>query len=83
MRFSVLFLQLLGEYDSVMKQHEGVKVTVIFLELMYVQNLVLSSDFQIWIEAFSLITFVYPQNKMVSAENKLVDANDQISELKR
>lgn len=35
MKVSVLCLQLLREYDSLMKEHEGMKVTDLLLELKH------------------------------------------------
>lgn len=72
-----LFSQLLREYDSLMKEHEGAKVhfynntdnKVLCLLLLCL--------------CASVHKCLYLQNNLVSTENKLVDANDQISELKR
>lgn len=74
----VLFPQLLGEYDSLIKDHEGLKVMILSLKFTLKKLL--------WLfDLFGLMEFLifYLQNNLVSAENKLVDSNDQISELKR
>ena len=72
-----LFPQLLGEYDSLRKEHEAVKVGHLLSGVLLTEMFYVMSDLFHWTSSLRL------QNRLVSAENKLVDANDHISELKR